>query len=53
MNLGMRGATIRRWILVALALLAAASMLPSFGGSSHHHATPAAHKSPHPVVKPH
>jgi hypothetical protein len=39
----MRGATIRRLILVALAVLAAASMFPSFGGSSHRPAPPPHH----------
>ena len=43
MNCRMRGATIRRLILVALAALAAASMFPSFGGSSHHSAPPPHH----------
>ena len=32
----MQGAKIRTYALVALATLAAASMFPSFGGSSHH-----------------
>jgi len=46
----MRGATIRRWILVVLVLLAAASMFPSFGGSSHH-AAPPPHRSHALVAK--
>jgi hypothetical protein len=39
----MQGATIRRLILVALVVLAAASMFPSFGGSSHRPASPPRH----------
>ena len=43
----MQGAKIRRWALVVLALLAAASMFPSFGGSDSGHpqrAKPQPHK---------
>ena len=45
----MQGAKIRRWALVILAMLAAASMFPSFGGSDSGHpqrVKPQPHKPP-------
>jgi hypothetical protein len=39
----MRHAKIRTWLVVVLAVLAAASMFPSFGGSSHPSVPPARH----------
>jgi hypothetical protein len=41
----MQGATIRRWLLVLLVVLAAASMFPSFGGSRHRSVPPARHST--------
>jgi hypothetical protein len=39
----MQRAKIRRYVLVIVVALAAASMFPSFGGSSHRPAPPAPH----------
>ncbi len=39
----MRRAKIRTWLVVVLAVLAAASMFPSLGGSSHRSVPPARH----------
>ena len=39
----MQRAKIRRWLLVVLAVLAAASMFPSLGGSSHRPVPPPHH----------
>ena len=50
----MQGATIRRYALVILVLLAAASMFPSFGGSDSahpHRANPQPHKPPAVAAK--
>jgi hypothetical protein len=45
-------AKLRRWLLVVLAVLAAASMFPSFGGSSHQ-AAPKPHKQVAVAANPH
>jgi hypothetical protein len=39
----MQRAKIRRWLLVVVVVLAAASMFPSLGGSSHRSVPPARH----------
>ena len=39
----MQRAKIRRWLLVVLVVLAAASMFPSLGGSAHRSVAPARH----------
>jgi hypothetical protein len=39
----MQRAKLRRWLLVVLVVLAAVSMFPSFGGSSHRPVPPARH----------
>jgi hypothetical protein len=53
----MQRAKLRRWVLVFVVLLAAASMFPSIGGSSHPSAPPARHatltaKHQHPAGSP-
>ena len=48
-------AQIRRWLVVVLAVLAAASMFPSFGGSPHRSAPPRRHATlvaKHPADRP-
>jgi hypothetical protein len=39
----MQRGKIRRWLLVVVAVLAAASMFPSLGGSAHRSVPPARH----------
>jgi hypothetical protein len=49
----MQRAKIRRWVLVIVVALAAASMFPSLGGSSHHRTVPPPHKPVAAISQPH
>ncbi len=49
----MQRAKIRRYALVVLAVLAAASMFPSFGGGSSHREIPRPHKKVIVAAQPH
>ena len=49
----MQRAKIRRYVLVIIVVLAAASMFPSFGGNSEHRSGPRPHKQVAAASKPH